>query len=139
MWSYTDNSNLCTNKNWPGDRVTATKTVGGKTWVYKTFRVTAKNNPINIVISSGSGSPQTVDFENISTDKYFVISASKDSGNKNFVEDVTETYTTGIGNVTVNTAGTCRIYNLNGQYVGTDSDALAPGIYIQNGKKHVVR
>ena len=139
VWSYTDNSNLCTNKNWPGDRVTAKKTVGGKTWVYKTFRVTAKNNPINIVISSGSGSPQTVDFENISTDKYFVISASKDSGNKNFVEDVTETYTTGIGNVTVNTAGKCRIYNLNGQYVGKDSDALAPGIYIQNGKKHVVR
>ena len=34
VWSYTDNSNLCTNKNWPGDRVTATKNVGGKTWIY---------------------------------------------------------------------------------------------------------
>jgi alpha-amylase len=119
--------------------VTATKNVGGKTWIYKTYRVTAKNNPINIVISAGTGSPQTVDVENISTDKYFVISASKDSGNKNFVEDVTETYTTGIGNITVNTAGISRIYNLNGQYVGTDCDALAPGVYIQNGKKYVVR
>ena len=139
VWSYTDNSNLCSNKNWPGDRVTATKSVGGKTWIYKTYRVTAKNNPINIVISGGTGSPQTVDVENISTDKYFVISASKDSGNKNFVEDVTEQYATGIGNVTADTPAAGRIYNLNGQYVGADADALAPGVYILNGKKYIVR
>lgn len=30
-----------------------------------------------------------------------------------------------------------RIYNLNGQYVGTDLNALTPGIYIVNGRKVV--
>ena len=29
------------------------------------------------------------------------------------------------------------IYNLNGQYVGTDLNALTPGIYIVNGRKIV--
>jgi hypothetical protein len=28
-----------------------------------------------------------------------------------------------------------KIYNINGQYVGTDMDALPRGIYIQNGRK----
>lgn len=32
-----------------------------------------------------------------------------------------------------------RIYNLNGQYVGSDADSLPKGIYIRNGKKFMVR
>lgn len=34
-------------------------------------------------------------------------------------------------------AGTDRIYNLSGQYVGTQLDALAPGFYIAGGRKIV--
>lgn len=32
-----------------------------------------------------------------------------------------------------------RIYNLRGQYVGTNADVLSHGIYVRNGKKFVVR
>ena len=32
-----------------------------------------------------------------------------------------------------------RVYNLNGQYVGNSLNGLQPGIYIQNGKKIVVK
>lgn len=32
-----------------------------------------------------------------------------------------------------------RIYNLQGQYVGTRASSLQPGIYVRNGKKFVVR
>lgn len=32
-----------------------------------------------------------------------------------------------------------RVYNLNGQYVGNSLNGLQPGIYIQNGKKVVVK
>ena len=32
-----------------------------------------------------------------------------------------------------------RVYNLNGQYVGNNLNGLQPGIYIQNGKKVVVK
>ena len=32
-----------------------------------------------------------------------------------------------------------RVYNLNGQYVGNSLNGLQPGLYIQNGKKIVVK
>ena len=32
-----------------------------------------------------------------------------------------------------------RVYNLNGQYVGNSLNGLQPGLYIQNGKKVVVK
>lgn len=32
-----------------------------------------------------------------------------------------------------------KVYNLNGQFVGTSLDSLAPGVYIKGGKKYVVK
>jgi hypothetical protein len=32
-----------------------------------------------------------------------------------------------------------RVYNLQGQYLGSDADALPRGLYIINGKKQVIR
>ena len=32
-----------------------------------------------------------------------------------------------------------RIFDILGRYVGTDKNALKPGIYIQNGKKILVK
>ena len=49
---------------------------------------------------------------------------------------------TGIGDIGFNNNKTVRtdhIYNLNGQYVGNDAAALAPGIYIKGGRKVVVK
>ncbi|MGM9713800.1 MAG: LamG-like jellyroll fold domain-containing protein [Prevotella sp.] len=48
--------------------------------------------------------------------------------------------TTGIGSVESLTTGESRVYNLNGQMMGTsDTNALRKGVYIVNGKKIVVR
>jgi hypothetical protein len=45
----------------------------------------------------------------------------------------------GISNVTVDKASTGKIYNINGQFVGTSKEALSKGVYIVNGKKVVIK
>ena len=139
VWSYTDGSNLCSNKNWPGDKVTQTKTVDGTEWFYRTFSVTKANHPINIVLSSGSGTPQTVDFEDIETDRYLEVSADK-SGSKNIIKDVTEQHTTGITEINSEVGNTSsKVYSISGQMEGYGTQNLKPGLYIKDGKKIIVR
>ena len=52
-------------------------------------------------------------------------------------EDVTD----GIADVNTEVDQTTdnRVYNINGQYVGTSLDGLQKGVYIQNGKKVIVK
>lgn len=139
VWSYTDGSNLCNNKNWPGDKVTQTKTVDGTEWFYRTFSVTKANHPINIVLSSGSGTPQTVDFEDIETDRYLEVSADK-SGSKNIIKDVTGQHTTGITEINSETDNAnSKVYSISGQMEGYGTQNLKPGLYIKDGKKIIVR
>ena len=139
VWSYTDGSNLCNNKNWPGDKVTQTKTVDGTEWFYRTYSVTKANHPINIVLSSGSGTPQTVDFEDIETDRYLEVSADK-SGSKNIIKDVTGQHTTGITEINSETDNTnSKVYSISGQMEGYGTQNLKPGLYIKDGKKIIVR
>ena len=139
VWSNTDGSNLCSNKNWPGDKVTQTKTVDGTEWFYRTYSVTKANHPINIVLSSGSGTPQTVDFEDIETDRYLEVSADK-SGSKNIIKDVTGQHTTGITEINseANNANS-KVYSISGQMEGYGTQNLKPGLYIKGGKKIIVR
>lgn len=48
--------------------------------------------------------------------------------------------TTGITNITsMDNSGKSKVYNLNGQYMGKDANALNKGVYIINGKKTVVK
>ena len=139
VWSNTDGSNLCNNKNWPGDKVTQTKTVDGTEWFYRTYSVTKANHPINIVLSSGSGTPQTVDFEDIETDRYLEVSADK-SGSKNIIKDVTEQHTTGITEINSEADNTnSKVYSISGQMEGYGTQNLKPGLYIKDGKKIIVR
>ena len=139
VWSYTDGSHLCNNKNWPGDKVTQTKTVDGTEWFYRTYSVTKANHPINIVLSSGSGTPQTVDFEDIETDRYLEVSADK-SGSKNIIKDVTEQHTTGITEINSEADNTnSKVYSISGQMEGYGTQNLKPGLYIKDGKKIIVR
>ena len=49
---------------WPGDALTETKVVDGKTWYCRTF----SKSPINIVLNSGEGAAQSQDFKGISKD-----------------------------------------------------------------------
>ena len=46
--------------------------------------------------------------------------------------------TSGIGNIIATECETA-IYNLNGQYVGTEMKTLPKGIYIRNNKKHIIQ
>lgn len=139
VWSNTDGSNLCSNKNWPGDKVTQTKTVDGTEWFYRTYSVTKANHPINIVLSSGSGTPQTVDFEDIETDRYLEVSADK-SGSKNIIKDVTGQHTTGITEINSEAGNTnSKVYSISGQMEGYGTQNLKPGLYIKDGKKIIVR
>lgn len=46
---------------------------------------------------------------------------------------------TSIDNAVINKVDNFSIYNLNGQRVGNNLDGLSKGIYIKNGKKHVVK
>lgn len=48
--------------------------------------------------------------------------------------------TTGITNITsMDNSGKSKVYNLNGQYMGKDANALNKGAYIINGKKTVIK
>ena len=48
--------------------------------------------------------------------------------------------TTGITNITsMDNSGKSKVYNLNGQYMGKDANALNKGVYILNGKKTVIK
>lgn len=117
------------NTAWPGDAVTQKTTVNGKTWYYQTYRITSASDYVNFVWSTGTGSPQTVDVQNVKQTSYFEISTEKD-GAKYKVVDVTEA--NGIEPVMQNEHGAMRnVYNLQGQKVSADFK----GIVIKNGKK----
>ena len=136
VWSDTDGTTLTTVKSWPGDKVTATVEKDGKKWFWKTFRVTKSNHPINIVLSTGSGSPQTVDFNDIETDKYLEVAADKVSG-KNVITDVTSQHTSGITDITTDDTHADAFYTVSGQYAGSDISRLAKGLYVGKGKKYL--
>jgi alpha-amylase len=91
-----DGTHSPTNGSWPGDNITTTVTVGGKTWYKQTYTINSQADFVNFVFSTGTVLPviaQTVDIENIRTDKYFEISTTLD-GVKHLVDDVTSTYAT---------------------------------------------
>ena len=139
FWTWGgDGSHAPTNSNWPGDRVTATKTVNDKTWYYKSFTLNSDDDLVNFVFSTNSGSPQTVDINNVTTDKYFEISTTQTDG-KYTVNDVTETVT-GINEIKSATPYlNNKIYTIDGRVVRDhyDLNTLPHGIYIYKGKKIV--
>ena len=139
FWTWGgDGTHAPANSNWPGDRVTATKTVNGKTWYYKSFTLNSDDDLVNFVFSTNSGSPQTVDINNVTTDKYFEISTTQTDG-KYTVNDVTETVT-GINEIKSATPYlNNKIYTLDGRVVRDhyDLNTLPHGIYIYKGKKIV--
>ena len=141
FWTWGgDGSHAPKNGNWPGDKVTSTTEMGGKTWYTQTYTMNEEFDAVSFVFSTGSGSPQTVDVTNITTDKYFEISASKD-GEKYLVNDVTENYVSGISPIFTAVANDGKVYTLDGRLVRTDGrlDNLSKGIYIIGKRKIVIR
>lgn len=146
-WTWSDFGHEPTNRSWPGDRITATKQVDGYTWYYKEYTLTSEDDYVNFVFSNGSGSPQSVNVENVKETKFFVIRNEKDGSGHYYVDDVTPT--TGIDylrSTSTPQRSTLRVYSIDGRLVRTmpagtaESDALNTlprGIYVVNGKKVV--
>lgn len=77
---------------WPGEKMTETKTIGGKTWYYKEVSIDNATEVVNVIFNSTStDKPQTVDITGLTSTAYFEIEASKE-GKKYKVKDVTAEY-----------------------------------------------
>ena len=76
---------------WPGEKMTETKTIGGKTWYYKEFSIDKASELVNVIFNNGTDKPQTVDITGLTSTAYFEIEASKE-GLKYKVKNVTSEY-----------------------------------------------
>ena len=83
-----DNTGAITD-TWPGVRITATKTVMGQKFYYRTFNVNSEDYTFNVVLSQGDNEHQSVDVTGISHDIYLEITSTT---NKYTVDDITEQY-----------------------------------------------
>ena len=76
---------------WPGEKMTETKTIGGKTWYYKEVSIDNATELVNVIFNNGTDKPQTVDIKGLTSTAYFEIETSKEGKNYK-VKDVTAEY-----------------------------------------------
>ena len=76
---------------WPGEKMTETKTIGGKTWYYKEVSIDNATELVNVIFNNGTDKPQTVDIAGLTSTAYFEIETSKEGKNYK-VKDVTAEY-----------------------------------------------
>ena len=76
---------------WPGEKMTETKTIGGKTWFYKEVSIDNATELVNVIFNNGTDKPQTVDITGLTSTAYFEIETSKEGKNYK-VKDVTAEY-----------------------------------------------
>ena len=76
---------------WPGEKMTETKTIGGKTWYYKEVSIDNATELVNVIFNNGTDKPQTIDITGLTSTAYFEIETSKE-GKKYKVKDVTAEY-----------------------------------------------
>ena len=76
---------------WPGEKMTETKTIGGKTWYYKEVSIDNATELVNVIFNNGTDKPQTVDITGLTSTAYFEIETSKE-GKKYKVKNVTAEY-----------------------------------------------
>ena len=139
FWTWGgDGSHSPKSPNWPGDAVTQTKTVNNQMWYYQTYTINSSDDYVSFVFSTGSGSPQTVDVTNVTTDKYFKVTTGM-QGDKYLVSDVTET--TGIDDAIIDNLSKKHkgIYTIDGRKINATSiNTLPNGVYIIDGKKVIL-
>lgn len=90
FYSWCSNNQKNASSKWPGDKMTETTTVGGKTWYWKEYSIDSANDLVGFVFNNGNGA-QTADMTGVNQTTYFEISTEKD-GEKYTVNDVTSTY-----------------------------------------------
>ena len=141
FWAWCDSpkENLTVKGAWPGDKITQYKEIDGKKWFYQTYKIKSRNYMVSFVFSTGTGSPQTVDFTNINKDTYLEVQNEKNNGNYT-IKDVTANIpSTGISSPIVdNTASKDNAwYTLSGMKMMQKPNQ--PGIYIHQGKKMIIK
>ncbi len=143
FWAWCDSpkENLTVKGVWPGDKMTKSKVIEGKKWYYQTYKIKSKNYKVSFVFSTGTGSPQTVDFTNINKDTYLEVLNEKDNEGHYKIKDVTaDMPTTGITAAPTidNTASKDNAwYTLSGMKMMQKPNQ--PGIYIHQGKKLIIK
>lgn len=139
-WAWEDLSgeNFTTKGKWPGDAVTATKTIAGKKWYYKTFRIAKRSDMISFVFNTGTGTSQTCNVYDLDKDTYIEITTDKAGKGCYIVKDVTDQISTGVNVLTVDKQKASTIwYDLQGRRY--NQRPSLPGIYINGGKKIMIR
>lgn len=141
FWAWCDspNENLTVSGKWPGDKVTQSKEIEGKKWFYQTYKIKSKSYMVSFVFSTGTGSPQTVNFANINKDTYLEIQNEKD-GAKYKIKDVTANMpSTGISHPIIdnNAQNNPSWYTLSGMKMIEKPNQA--GIYIHQGKKVIIK
>ena len=140
FWAWEDlyGDNFTSTGKWPGDAVSTTKTVEGRKWYSRTYHITKRDCMVSFVLSTASGSPQTVDIYDINKDTYLEVSADKDSQNHYYVNDVTSQMPAGITTVTTDSKNQPAYwYDLQGRRY--TSRPVKPGVYINSGRKIMIR
>lgn len=140
-WCEKPDENLTTTKKWPGDKVTQCKEIEGKKWYYQTYKIKSKDYKVSFVFSTGTGTPQTVDFTDINKDTYLEVLNEKNNEGHYKIKDVTaDMPTTGITDAPVIDKATSTNnawYTLDGMKMNQKPQQT--GIYIHQGKKIVIK
>lgn len=132
IWDSNNNTQL--NGGWPGKQITATREINGYTWYYQTFDINTAGYFVNVVFSTGTGSPQTVDITDVSEDTFFVIKSSQAAG-KYLVEVDEETTGIEATSISPQGEGNTTVYDLTGRRVSQSGK----GFYIVNGRKVLIK
>ena len=137
-WENPSGENLTTTGKWPGDAVTATKTIAGKKWYYKTYSIAKRDNMVSLVLNAGKDKPQTIDINYLDKDTYIEITTGKDGKGHYLVKDVTDQISTGVNVLTVDKQKASAVwYDLQGRRY--NQRPTIPGVYINGGKKIMIR
>ena len=140
-WCEKPDENLTVSKTWPGDKITQCKEIEGKKWYYQTYKIKSKDYKVSFVFSTGTGTPQTVDFTDINKDTYLEVLNEKNNEGHYKIKDVTaDMPTTGITAApTIDKAASTdnAWYTLDGMKMNQKPQQT--GIYIHQGKKIVIR
>ena len=130
-WTWGGDGSHGAASGWPGDNVKATEKVNGKSWFVKEYTINKEDDVVDFVFSTGSGTPQTEDVNNIRQTSFILVSAATDSKG-HYRCNVTAT-----GISAIKSTGTKdNWYTLQGVRVKAPTQK---GIYIRNGHKVVVR
>lgn len=143
FWAWCDSpkENLTVKGAWPGDKMTQSKVIEGKKWYYHTYKIKSKDYKVSFVFSTGTGTPQTVDFTDINKDTYLEVLNEKNNEGHYKIKDVTAiwepTGITGTPTISNTTTTDNAWYTLSGMKMMQKPNQ--PGIYIHQGKKQVIK